>query len=379
MRFLTAIALFDKTNFLKKGSVLVVNNNEVIDIVDETQVPSDKIEYFDGIIAPGFVNAHCHTELSHLKNVIPQHTGLVEFARLIVSNRSNYTESEIKEAAMMADADMISNGIVAVGDICNTNFSIEHKVKSKICYHSFIELIGLNPVGKDKILENGLILKGEFEQAGLSASLAPHAPYSTSNELIEVVEQKNGRVVSSIHNQESEEETRFFMGNKSQIHDLYSFLKIPIDFFTAPKTSSLANYYKRFNSKQNILVHNTFTTQKDLELVGKNFYWCFCPNANLYIENKLPDYSLFKEQVDNICIGTDSLASNGALDICSEINTILNATSVFTLEQLLQTATYNGAKALQLNEKFGTLFGELSGLNLLDYSDNKLSFKSKLA
>jgi len=379
LRFLTAIALFDKTNFLKKGSVLVVNNNEVIDIVDETQVPSDKIEYFDGIIAPGFVNAHCHTELSHLKNVIPQHTGLVEFARLIVSNRSNYTESEIKEAAMMADADMISNGIVAVGDICNTNFSIEHKVKSKICYHSFIELIGLNPVGKDKILENGLILKGEFEQAGLSASLAPHAPYSTSNELIEVVEQKNGRVVSSIHNQESEEETRFFMGNKSQIHDLYSFLKIPIDFFTAPKTSSLANYYKRFNSKQNILVHNTFTTQKDLELVGKNFYWCFCPNANLYIENKLPDYSLFKEQVDNICIGTDSLASNGALDICSEINTILNATSVFTLEQLLQTATYNGAKALQLNEKFGTLFGELSGLNLLDYSDNKLSFKSKLA
>lgn len=379
MRFLTAIALFDKTSFLKKGSVLVVNNNQVLDIVDETQVPSDKIEYLDGIIAPGFVNAHCHAELSHLKSVIPQHTGLVEFARLIVSNRSNYTESEIREAAMMADEDMISNGIVAVGDICNTNFSIEHKVKSKIYYHSFIELIGLNPANKDKIVENGLMLKEEFEHAGLIASLAPHAPYSASKELIEAVEQKNGRVVSSIHNQESEEETHFFMGNKSQIHDLYSFLKIPIDFFSAPKTSSLTNYYKRFNSKQNILVHNTFTTQKDLELAGKNFYWCFCPNANLYIENKLPDYGLFKDQVYNICIGTDSLASNGTLDICSEINTILNATSVFTLEQLLQAATYNGAKALQLNEKYGTLFGELSGLNLLDYSDNKLSFKSKLA
>jgi imidazolonepropionase-like amidohydrolase len=88
---------------------------------------------------------------------------------------------------------------------------------------------------------------------------------------------------------------------------------------------------------------------------------------------------LFKDQVDKICIGTDSLASNGALDVCSEINTILNASSVFTLEQLLQAATYNGAKALQLNEKFGTLYGELSCLNLLDYSDNKLRFKSKLA
>jgi cytosine/adenosine deaminase-related metal-dependent hydrolase len=379
LRFLSAIALFEKTSFLKRGSVLVVSNNEVTDIVDETNVPSDKIEYLDGIIAPGFINAHCHTELSHLKNVIPQHTGLVEFARLIVSNRSNYTESVINDAAMMADRDMISNGIVAVGDICNTSLSIGHKVTSKIYYHSFIELIGLNPNNKDKIVENGLILKGEFDDVGLSASLAPHAPYSTSNELIDLVEQKNGGAVSSIHNQESEEEAHFFMGNKSQINDLYSFLKIPIDFFIAPKSTSLANYYNRFNSKQNILVHNTFTSKKDLELVGKSFYWCFCPNANLYIENKLPDYSLFKDQVDKICIGTDSLASNGALDICSEINTILNASSVFTLEQLLQAATYNGAKALQLNEKFGTLYGELSCLNLLDYSDNKLRFKSKLA
>lgn len=379
MRFLSAIALFDKKSFLKKGSVLVIDNNQVIDIVDKTQVSPANIEHLDGIIAPGFVNAHCHTELSHLKGVIPKHTGLVEFARLVVSNRSKYKVDEIKTAAIEADKDMTSNGIVAVGDICNTNMSIEHKINSKVTYHSFIELIGLNPDNKDRILTSGLRLKEEFINVGLSASLAPHAPYSTSNELIIDIETQNSSAVSSIHNQESEEETRFFMGYPSQINDLFSFLNIPIDFFSAPKRSSLANYYNYFNSKQNILVHNTYTTKKDLELAGKNFYWCFCPNANLYIENKLPDYSLFKDQVDNICIGTDSLASNEALDICSEINTILNSSNIFTLEQLLQAATYNGAKALQLDEKFGTLFGELSGLNLLDFSNNKLSFKSKLS
>lgn len=379
MRFLKAIALFDKTNFLKEGSVLVIDNNKVINIVDESEIPPDKIEFREGIIAPGFVNTHCHTELSHLKGLIPQHTGLVKFARLIVENRSNFKDEEMKEAATNADFEMRSNGIVAVGDICNTGLSINHKLKSNILYHSFVELIGLNPTNKEKILDGGLKIKEDFMRSGLSVSLAPHAPYTASAELIEAIEMNNGKLVSSIHNQESEDETHFFMGNSSQINDLYSFLKIPLDFFIPPKTSSLAAYYKLFISKQNILVHNTFTTKEDVDLTGDYFYWCFCPNANLYIENKLPDYKLFKNKIEKLCIGTDSLASNNALDICSEINTILNATNVFTLEELLQAATFNGAKALQLPEKYGTLYGELCDLNLLEYSDNKLRFKSKLA
>ena len=61
-----------------------------------------------------------------------------------------------------------------------------------------------------------------------------------------------------------------------------------------------------------LLVHNTFAKKEDMT----DHYYCTCPKANLYIENALPDYSIF--DTDKLCVGTDSLASNDALSILAE-------------------------------------------------------------
>ncbi len=102
------------------------------------------MEYYQGIIVPGFVNAHCHLELSHLKGAIPEKAGLDEFIMGIESLRAA-SEDEIISASEKADAEMYSAGIVAVGDISNKNYSFRTKTKSKIFYHTFIELLGFHP------------------------------------------------------------------------------------------------------------------------------------------------------------------------------------------------------------------------------------------
>ena len=117
-----------------------------------------------------------------------------------------------------------------------------------------------------------------------------------------------------------------------------------------------------------ILVHNTFTSASDIqwaEYYSKQLYWCFCPNANLYIENKLPDYKLFLDAKVKIVIGTDSLASNAGLSILDELKTISKHCPQISFEELLTWATKNGAEALQFSD-FGTFEkNKIPGVNLL--------------
>jgi cytosine/adenosine deaminase-related metal-dependent hydrolase len=122
---------------LSAPTVLITDGSGfIIDLVNIEEA-GDGIEEFKGIISPGFVNAHCHLELSHLKGRIPENTGLVEFVQQVMNNRSKGNEHQL-EAMEQVESKMYHSGIVAVGDICNSSDSIAVKKSSKILWHNFI-------------------------------------------------------------------------------------------------------------------------------------------------------------------------------------------------------------------------------------------------
>lgn len=128
MRYITANQIFSGQTYLPSNTVVVLNDkNIVIDLIDKQQLDIGQIEHYDGIVSPGFINTHCHLELSHLKNTISQKTGIVNFALDVIKNRHN-TNSELQlEAIDNADKQMYEQGIVAVGDISNTTMSLSKK------------------------------------------------------------------------------------------------------------------------------------------------------------------------------------------------------------------------------------------------------------
>jgi aminodeoxyfutalosine deaminase len=384
MRFLSANKIFDGRQYLPEGSVLVVDSqNKLKEIVTTSSEIQEKIEQFNGIITPGFVNAHCHLELSHLKGKIQKHTGIPGFGKQIIMQRmSGFTKEQIYEKAVEADAQMWSNGIVAVGDISNADDSFKTKQNSKIKYHTFIEILGLNPVNEKMMFDLGFPFLKLLQSMGLAGSLAPHAPYSTSLQLIERIAKfdKENNLPLSIHNQETDEETKFFFGKQNEFKSLYDFLKMDISWFKATECSSLQSYIGALNNQKTMLVHNTFSTKEDIETAAsKNCFFCFCPNANLYIENKLPDYNLFKEHQNLLCIGTDSLASNDSLDLINEANVILKNKKAFSVETILQMMTFNNASALNLENEFGSLIpGKNTGLNLVNFGNDQLQLNKKI-
>jgi cytosine/adenosine deaminase-related metal-dependent hydrolase len=374
MRFVTGTQVFSGNTFLKENDVLVLNKEgKIEDLIPATSLERGNIEYYDGIITPGFINTHCHLELSHLKGKIPQHTGIVDFGLSVMKHRNDTSPEEQLEHMQQADKDMATQGIVAVGDISNTTLSARIKQQSGLYYHSFVELIALNPERAGLVFDTGKTMLDEFLKAELSASLAPHAPYSCSKELIRLITDLcfSQNRPTSIHNQESKAENEFFFRKMGNYLRLYDTLSLDIDWFTASGKSSLQTVLESFNNRvKTLLVHNTFSNKEDVVAAQNAFsglYWCLCPNANLYIENSLPDTELLVSQRCKLTLGTDSLASNSALSTMNEVMSLTKHKPHMPLELILEAATINGARFLDIENRFGSLEkGKTPGINVVD-------------
>lgn len=356
---------------IKNGIVALKENGEIDEVysAEAGDLIAEPITYYDGAIVPGFVNSHCHLELSHMRDKLVRGKGLIPFISAVISERKA-DEDLISAAMKMHDQLMFENGIVAVADISNHSISKAIKSKSKIYYHTFIELLGFNPEQAETVFNKALNLKLEF--APLAASVAPHAPYSVSEELLGYLRDycERHENLCSMHNQESQSENDFFMNKSGGFPDFYKTLNLDIDFFKPQFKSSIQSLMPFLSAKQKfLLVHNTYTSPDDFQFVSdsdRNIYWCFCPNANLYIENKLPDIDLFLSNNLNITLGTDSLASNDKLCILSELKTIKAHFPHIPFEQTLHWATLGGAEFLGIDKRFGSIEkGKLPGLNLI--------------
>jgi len=356
---------------IKNGIVAVDDNGKIISVSNNysPDIDTGQIEHVKGAICPGFINTHCHLELSHLKDKIAPKDGLINFIKSIQAVR-NADTAEIAAAAVKADKEMYENGIVAVGDICNSNVSIPIKEKSKIYYHSFVEAFGFTPERAQDIFDKSLALLDEFKPG--PCSITPHSPYSVSKELFKLIKKycETGTNLISLHNQESDDENKFYRYRLGGFIDLYEHFGIDITHFKSQARNSMQSILPLLTNKQEILlVHNTCTNLKDIYFIkrfDKKVHFCFCPGANLYIENKLPKVELFVDQGFNLTLGTDSLASNTKLCILNEMHILQEKFPSLTTERLMQWATINGARYLGIAEEKGTIEpGKTPGLNLL--------------
>jgi aminodeoxyfutalosine deaminase len=358
----TATYVFDGTALLPKDSVIITNKEGVIHDIVSIAAAGDDVMKYDGIICPGFINTHCHLELSHLKNKIPPHTGLVDFVFSIITKRDT-TAAQIQEAIVAAENEMLQNGIVAVGDICNTANTATQKVKRQLRYHNFIEVTGFVPGTAAVRLTAVQEIAKAFEHVGLN-SIVPHAPYSVSPQLFQLINTLPGNNLLTIHNQETAAENIFFREGTGDFLRLYQQLGIDISFYQPTGNTSLQSFLPYVNNGQSLLlVHNVDTTEQDIAVAKQmiatqklaSVFICLCPNANLYISNILPDIELLLQQCDDIVLGTDSLASNMQLSILAEMKTIQRHYPDLPATQLLRWATSNGARALQMDDKLGSL------------------------
>lgn len=360
---------------LKDGVVVLDETGKILDISDRNKFDVAELEIHKGTIVPGFVNTHCHLELSHMLGKCPTGLGLIPFISHVIRER-NAPAEVIQEAIERAEREMIAGGIMAVGDISNTTDTFTQKQKGNLRYHTFVEYFDLfqeQNTGAE-CLRYDEVYEALPVTHSCTKSKVPHAPYSVSPKLFEHLNNANtGQQLISIHNQETPPENELFQHKSGAFIAFYQ--RLGFDLGAIPKLGKSAIHYalEHLSPKnKHLFVHNTLTQKEEVEytheVLGKeNVYWAICPNANLYIENKLPDFRNFLDAGAALTIGTDSLTSNWQLSILEEMKTILRYQSYLDFHTVLQWATLNGAKALGFDRDLGSIEkGKTPGLVLLE-------------
>ena len=307
---------------------------------------------------------------------IPEGLGMDNFISAVITSRKS-EQKEIDHAISTADEEMRREGIVAVGDISNKEDSFKIKRNSSIDYHTFVEIFNMQNNEAKQCFNNGLnLLNKARKEYHLSASLVPHAPYSVSEELFNLFREHLNieSELLSIHSQETIFENDFIRDRKGNFLDLFTRLGMEKGD-SKPRNMNSLKYLSHSIPEKSplLLIHNVYTNAEDIKESKLNLnktYFCLCPNSNQYISKVFPGTFLIDNFPDKVCLGTDSLSSNHRLSIIEEMKSIQSIDKEISLDKILNMATLNGAKALQLDKKIGSFEkAKKPGLVLIEKAD----------
>ncbi len=330
------------------------------------------VEFHEGILIPGMVNAHCHLELSHLRSKIAPGGGFTGFARAMGALPRDTPDR--MQAISAQDAAMWHEGISAVGDVCNGEASFAAKSRSGIDYFSFLELFGLGTPSSEHIER----LAATARAAGLRFGVTPHSSYSLQRALFSrAVELTPGQPLS-VHFMESPEEAELFAG-RGDMHGWY--LQKGLRFDAADYLSPAGRIIAQVPPERKILlIHNTFAGAQEIAALEGHFgdraTWVLCPRSNRHITGALPPVGSLRRAGVRIALGTDSLASNDSLSLLEEMKALAGAAP---LAEMLRWATANGARALNMEHLGSIEVGKTPGLAVIrgvDYDTMSLTAAS---
>lgn len=379
MRKIAANYVFPVTGEpIRNGYVLFDDNNEVVEIGALDGECADT-EFYSGILCPGFTNAHCHVELSHLVGAFEQATGMSGFINQINALRNTVDKEGRIKALEHQMEKMYNEGVSAMADISNCDESFACKAKSPMYTRTFLELFGSEPKDAEDVIESGKALAKVAAGYGIDAAITPHSCYTMSPQLLQMAGEeglKSGYL--SYHSQESTEEEELIISGTGALAENYKGRGLS----TPPVTGKPALLYfvdKVLEGKQSpvegnvLLVHNVAINQESIDYAKANLqspYFAICPLSNIFIHRALPPLDLMRENDLKICLGTDSLSSNTILSIVKEIVCLHENFPHIQLQEILQWACMNGAQMLGKADVLGSFeAGKKPGAVLIENID----------
>ena len=351
--------------------------------------PAAEEDFLDGAVVPGFVNAHCHVELSYMWKLFRRGTGMAGFIDQINALRDTASLEE-KLADIQSRMDqMWQSGVQAMADISNCDDSFAIKAASPIYTRTFLEVFGTEPEDCAGVMENVLALQQKALACGLDAAPTPHACYTMSPQLLSAASAEALKAgFLSYHSEETPEEEEMLRSGSGPMWDN----RVRAGMSTPPVTgsSSLQYFIDRLGAAAPapydahiLLVHEVCMDQEGIDAVKavmRHPFIALCPLSNLYIHDALPPVDLLRTNGRKLTVGTDSLSSNDDLDMVAELFCLQENFPQVPLGELLTWACRNGAEFLGKETEMGTLApGKRPGLVLIDHiaADGRLTTASR--
>ena len=326
--------------------------------------PAAEPVFLEGALVPGFVNTHCHIELSYMRNLFRKGTGMAGFIDQINALRDTFPrEKKVADIRHWMEV-LWHRGVQAMVDISNCADSFVPKQASPMYTRTFLEVFGTEPEDSGAVMEGVRALQREAQASGLDAAPTPHACYTMSPCLLEAASLEGLRSgFLSYHSEESEEEEEMIRRGAGPLWENRRAAGMSVPPVTG--TSSLRYFLDRLAAVRTfpleehvLLVHEVCMDQEGIDAVRaalRHPFIALCPQSNVFIHNTLPPVSLLRENGLKLTVGTDSLSSNEDLDMVRELYLLQETCPGAGMEELLTWACRNGAEFLKKESVFGTL------------------------
>ncbi len=335
------------------------------------------IDYGDAVILPGFVNAHTHLELSLLAGRVPPSLDFVDWLQRLMTTRSAdmqlvQTSQErqpstdpveahyVARAVRRGVAESLASGVTTVGDI--TAFPALSRQTLSDCplrVVSFGEVIaiGAGRTGFDDRI--AAAINSDLASLSLRIGLSPHAPYSVDPDLLKACgDLATQRLLPlCIHVAETQEEHEFTQNRSGPLCEFIRRLGIFEAAVPASKCSPVAWCDAAgILTPRTILAHANYVSDADIGAIAScGASVAFCPRTHHAFGHAPHRFLEMIRAGINVCIGTDSLASNPSLSILDEMRFLRSEHPDIPQSVLLQMATLAGARALGLAEVCGSI------------------------
>ena len=380
---LKARYIVDPNTFeVREGACIGVMNNLTTPVMagDINFDAERTLDYGDAVIMPAFVNAHAHLDLSHLRGMLPPSDDFAHWLSCVMQARSAPIDL-IVGAAQGAIGDMTRTGTASVMDVLASTPSAlpvaREVLRSPLQAVIAVEAIGFNKSegmaslgAAGRVFHEVLSELFEIRDEDLACyvdrvldgrrtpivGLSPHATYSTSHQTYAACSDHALRfhAPQTTHVAESPAEREFLATGRGPIRELYEKVGIDASAYVAPGVGPVDYWFAHAGCRHEasktdtVLAHCYDAQDEEIERLGRHkVSIAWCPRSRAFFDHPSFKLDAMLKAGVNVCMGTDSLASNPSLDMLEELAEAHAQAPDAKLATLFKIATMNGRMALE--------------------------------
>lgn len=353
------------SNTLLEHHAVVIQSGKIIDIcpIAHTRAQYEAIETVslnEHVLIPGLINLHTHAAMSLMRGLaddLPLMPWLEQ--HIWPAEQKLVSPGFVHDGTLLACAEMLAGGITTFNDMyfypesaAEACLNMGMRANLGLAVLDFATQYASDAEGYiQKGLEARDHLRGE---ALISFSFAPHAPYTVSDTTFERIMTLAEQVDIGVHTHMHETQQEII--DSERMHGLRPLARLANLGLLGPNLT---------------LAHCVYLEEAEIELLAEHgSSVAHCPSSNLKLASGIAPIARYAKNGVNIGLGTDGAASNNRLDMFTEMRLAAllakgqsgDATAI-SAYQALEMATINGARALGMDDKIGSIeIGKLADL-----------------
>ena len=362
---------------IENGAV-AISGKRIVDVGRfdhvKTRNAGEIVDLGEQVLLPGLINAHCHLDYTCLRGKIPPQKCFTGWIQAINAEKAMLASNDYLASINEGFAEAKRFGTTTIANLTAFPERIP-QIHAPIRTWWFAELIDVRaPEGANKLVDAAIQSLGRVRSPGALGGLAPHALFTASRDLFNYCEEKAKRdhILLTTHLAESREEMEMFRNASGTLYEFIKSIgrrmddcgnKTPLEIFlnsirgggtpNRPPTIEVNRPYRQW-----IVVHLNELTENDFVLLESSklqFHVVHCPKSHRYFGHSPFQFERLHSLGFNVCLGTDSLASNDSLSLFDEMRAFQKAFPSVLPEQILEMVTVNPARVLGQEHELGRI------------------------